>query len=343
MKTHMRIYAFVLGGWLLSLGNAAVADGPPTSVPANLDMLETADGVRGFGRLEGDSPLGFRFVEHKTGAATPLDAGCTVRFPDAGPTSATGLPPFRLDLGLGQRLSGRLVSLDGANLQFADAVVDAIVPIERRGVLSLVQRPGETLVLQEGFDTREATRWTILGEPEWVEEPKVTGTHALRMMAGGESLTHRLKEPFGAGRLEVAFHDTGALATGTQWFVELSFRGANGPERIRVVLGWSEDSLAVESPSGPALSVQRLSRKPGWHRLTVRFGAEECEIGVDGNELAHGKGVGGPLSEIRFAGVGDAKPTPGGAAVGVLDDLRLVKYAEPVGGLERTSPRTKCD
>ncbi len=110
--------------------------------------------------------------------------------------------------------------------------------------------------------------------------------------------------------------------------------GANGPERVRVVLGWSEDSLAVESPSGPALSVQRLSRKPGWHRLTVRFGAEECEIGVDGNELAHGKGVGGPLAEIRLAGVGEAKPTPGGAAVGVLDDLRLVKYAEPVGGLE---------
>ncbi len=38
---------------------------------------------------------------------------------------------------------------------FADAVGETVVPIERRGVISLVQRPGETLVFQEGFEERD--------------------------------------------------------------------------------------------------------------------------------------------------------------------------------------------
>ena len=40
-----------------------------------------------------------------------------------------------------------------------------------------------------------------------------------------------------------------------------------------------------------ALAVQRLARQPGWHRLSVRFGPDLTEVAVDGNELAHGKGV----------------------------------------------------
>ena len=101
-----------------------------------------------------------------------------------------------------------------------------------------------------------------------------------------------------------------------------------------MVLGWSEESLAVESPTGPALAVQHLARREGWHRLSVRFGPEMTEIAVDGDELAHGKGPGGPLVEIRLASypIGKAMPPPGLA--GHFDDLSLVRLTEPTGGLE---------
>ncbi len=52
--------------------------------------------------------------------------------------------------------------------------------------------------------------------------------------------------------------------------------------------------------AGTALAVQRLARRPGWHRLGVRFGPE-TELAVNGDELAHGRGRGGPLVEIRLA------------------------------------------
>ena len=117
----------------------------------------------------------------------------------------------------------------------------------------------------------------------------------------GPSLTCSLREPVGSGRLDIAFHDDGIVADGQQWFVDLLFRGLAGTETVRAVLGWAEESLTVESPSGPALAVQRLARKPGWHRLSLRFGPAQTEVAVDGNDLAHGKGPDGPLVEIRLA------------------------------------------
>jgi hypothetical protein len=138
----------------------------------------------------------------------------------------------------------------------------------------------------------------------------------------------------GSGRLDLAFHDTGVIAEGQQWFVDLTFRGPTGAETIRAVLGWAEESLSVESPSGPALAVQRLARKTGWHRLSLRFGPAQTEIAVDENDLAHGKGPGGPLVEVRLASFTTGKNPAPEKLSGTLDDLRLVRFTEPLVGLE---------
>lgn len=331
MKTLLRTLTIALSVALAAPSIGSAADGPAA---APSETLETPEGGRTQGRLEGDSGAGFRFAPAGQGAVIPLTPGVVIRFPGLGPAPASGLPPFRLDLGLGQRLSGRLVEVNGRDVRLTDVGGEGQWAVSRAGVDAVVQRPGESLVFQDGFETLDTRRWTVVGEPDVVDEPKVAGAHSLRVAAGGASLTHRLAEPFGSGRLEVAFHDVGAAVTGAQWFVDLTFRGVNGPETVRVVLGWAEDSLAVESPGGPALAVQRLARKPGWHRLNVRFGPEIGEIAVDGNELAHGKGFSGPLTEIRLASAASGKAEPPKSAVGHFDDLRLVKFAEPVGTLE---------
>jgi hypothetical protein len=333
MKTLLWNPSLPLLAALLATPKAPAADEAAPAAPAGVETLESADGGKVGGRLEGDPAGGFRFVAKGSGAVTPLGPGMTVRFPGQEPNVAAGLPPFRVELGLGQRLSGRLVGLDAREVKLGDVAGDGKVTAARAGVDAVVQRPGESLVLQDGFDALDTARWAVVGEPEVVEEPRLAGTGSLRVAAGGASLTHRLAEPFGSGRLEVAFHDPGTVARGQQWFVDLTFRAADGRETIRVVLGWSEESLSVESPGGPALAVQRLARRPGWHRLAVRFGPEVCEIAVDGNELAHGKGFGGQLVEARLASFGALKEGDR-APAGFLDDLRLVRFAEPVGGLE---------
>src|SRR4029077_13879031 len=134
--------------------------------------------------------------------------------------------------------------------------------------------------------------------------------------------------------LDIAFHDDGAVADGQQWFVDLLFRGLAGTETVRAVLGGAEESLTVESPSGPALAVQRLARKPGWHRLSLRFSPAQTEVAVDGNDLAHGKGPDRPLVELRLASHVSGKGGPPGKLAGYFDDLRLVRFTEPIGGLE---------
>jgi hypothetical protein len=333
MKTLLRNASLPLLAALLPMPNAPAADEAEPAATARVETLERADGAKVVGRIEGDPAGGFRFVAKGAGAVTPLAPGMTVRFPGQGPSAAAGLPPFRVELGLGQRLSGRLLGLDAREVKLGDVDGDGKVTAARAGVDAVVQRPGESLVLQDGFDALDTTRWAVVGEPEVVEEPRIAGTGSLRIAAGGASLTHRLAEPFGSGRLEVAFHDPGTSAKGQQWFVDLTFRAADGPETVRVVLGWAEETLAVESTGGLALAVQRLARRPGWHRLAVRFGPEVSEVAVDGNELAHGKGFGGPLVEVRLASFGAVKEGDR-APAGHLDDLRLVRFAEPVGGLE---------
>jgi hypothetical protein len=167
-----------------------------------------------------------------------------------------------------------------------------------------------------------------------VTAPKAADAHALRLPAGGASLTHRLDEPFAAGRLEVAFRAGDAVAAGQQWFVDLTFQAQTGRETIRAVLGWAEESFAVESPRGPALAVQRVARSRGWHRLSVRFGPERTEVAVDGDALAHGKGPGGPLAEVRLATYAAPGAADADGLAGYLDDLRLLRSAEPFGALE---------
>ena len=299
--------------------------------PASTESFENAPGGPRAGRIVGDAVSGFRF-ESAGGESRPLEVGSIVAAKGSGPGPAEGLAPFRVRLGSDQQVSGRLESVDDRAIRIGSG--DRTIVVERSGAQSLLQRPGEAQVLAEGFEMLDTERWGMTGAPELVRHPRLAGDQALALPAGGASLTYRLPAPIGSGRLDVAFLDEGLLARGQSWFVDLAFAGPSGAEPIRAVLGWDGESLAVQSPRGPALAIQRLARKPGWHRLAIRFGPGGTELSVDGAELAHGNGPAGHLIEVRLASHADGtNGAPEGLAA-YLDDLRLARFAEPVGSLE---------
>lgn len=322
---------------LLALAPAAAAaqiqPAPPSPRP-RVETLTAPDGTSATGRLAGDRAGGFRFVDDAGRAIVPIAAGSLIGFdgPPGDPTSGTA--PIRVLLGMGQQISGRLGSVDASAVRVESGPGGAPVTLPRGGVLGLNQRPGEVVVFREGFEALDPPRWAEVGLPVVVAEPRLVGEKSLRLPAGGSAVTRRLVAPIHSGRFEVAYHDDGRVVPGQQWFVDLQFRGAAGPETVRVLLDWGEESLAVLSQGGPALPVQRLARRPGWHRLAIRFGPEITDLAVDADELAHGVGPGGPLTEIRLANQASGpEPPPEGAAVH-FDDLRLVRLAEPIGPLE---------
>lgn len=327
--------------WALAFAAAAPIPARSDPVPASgrprLESIARPDGRTSYGRVVGDPRAGFRFAPDGGEASVPLESAGEVTFDGPTADAASGYPPMRVLLGFDQQVSGRMGTVDATSVRLEGGPGGSPVVVARPGAIALAQRPGEALVLQDGFESIDAARWAHVGEPDVVAEPHLAGMRSLRLAAGGSAVTCRLAEPVASGRLEIAYLDTGKVVAGQQWFVDLLFRGGNGDETVRAVLDWSEESLGVQSSGGPALAVQRLARKPGWHRLGVRFGPE-TELAVDGDELAHGRGPGGPLIEIRLANrtVGDAGP-PGDLAV-CFDDLRLVRLAEPVGGLE-VAPR----
>lgn len=335
MRTPWRWLAVTLGlltTWDVAAPVAECADGPTS--PPRAEALERAANPATPGRLAVDPAGGFTFRPADGGPPVVLEPGMVVRNESAAAPPSAGLPPFRADLGLGQRISGGLTAVDARHVVLQTVVAPGPLRLDRAGVQSLVQRTGESVILDEGFETLESARWSIVGEPSTTAESKLTGSRCLLLPAGGASITYRVPTLVAAGRLETAVHDGGAQAPGHKWFVDLTFRGPQGPATVRVVLGWSETTLAVESAGGPALAVQRLARSTGWHRLAIRFGAERCEVAVDGNELAHGRGFEGPLTEIRLATVVTGSPPEARGVAGRVDDLRLVRFAEPSGGTE---------
>ena len=336
MRTRNGRLAGVARLWALglSVAGASTALGQSRSAgQARHESIARPDGQATYGRVTGDSKVGFRFTPIGGEPAVPLERAGVVTFDGPVADSKAGYPPMRVLLGLDQQVSGRLGSVDDRSIKLEDGPGGSPVVVARAGAVALAQRPGEVLVIQDGFEALDPDRWSLVGEPSIVDQPKLAGSRSLAIPAGGSAVTFRLAEPVNSGRLEVAFHDSGQVVAGQQWFVDLLFRGPGGDESVRAVLDWSEESLAVQSSGEHALAVQRLARKPGWHRLGVRFGPE-TELAVDGDELAHGRGRGGPLVEIRLANrtTGSAEP-PKGLAVH-FDDLRLVRLAEPVGGLE---------
>lgn len=289
------------------------------------ETLATADGRRVAGRLVGDGAGGFAFAAEGTPGRLPLAEGSTILFGEPAAEPGRVPAPFRVVVGPGQVLSGRLKGFDGESIRLDDGPGGKPVVVARGGASALVQRAGEVLALQDGFEAIDGSRWSQVGEPGVVEEPKVEGSKALRLPAGGSAVTCRLAEPIEAGRFEVAFLDDAKHVAGQRWFVDLSFRDPAGEAApVRVVLGWDADGPAVESPRGPSLVVQGLDRKGGWHRLAVRFDADRLDVALDGLELAHGNGPVGPLIEVRLATESAGKDAPAGLAA-VVDDLRIAR------------------
>jgi hypothetical protein len=296
------------------------------------ELLELPDGQRVTGRLAGDIRTGIGFTPSQASAPVQLESGSVIQFNGAGPTSLSSTPPFRVLIGETLRLSGTLrgVSQKGVRLGLSWEAPEVALP--RPGVQAVVQRPGESRVLVDGFETLEKSRWTIVGKPELVTSPHFVDKQSLRLPAGGASLVHMLAEPISAGRFDLAFHDNGAVVAGQLWSIELVFQGSAGLSATRVLLGWAEESLAVESPNG--LAVQRLARTPDWHRFSLRFSPNQTEVSVDGKELAHGKGPDGPLATIRLVSSAPGQAMPPNALAGHFDDLQLIRFAEPPDSFE---------
>jgi hypothetical protein len=302
--------------------------------PKGRDLLERPEGKRLEGTFLGNLADGFKFLPADGSTPVPIDGPADIALGGEGPGPTAGVPPVQVVLGPGQRISGQLVLLDELGIRLSDGPGGIPLTVERSGALELRQRPGEALVLIDGFETLDPTRWLHVGEPRIEDEPRIAGSKSLRLAADGSAVTAKLAEPIGQGRLELAYHDVPGVTKGAQWFVDLLFRGEGGPETIRAVVGWSEESLAVQSTGGPVLAVQRLARKPGWHRLEIKFDPDAAELAVDGDSLAHGKGPTGPLVEVRLGTSLASGRDPLPKLAVHIDEFKLVRLASVVSATE---------
>ena len=341
MKTHIENRTLVALGLL---GLAAVWEpGQDLSAQPATPVHWCVSGTGSQPRLEGDlltDPSGgLKFLPLGGDQKQPLilGAGSTLSFQGTQPQAVSIPPLFRVQVGETARISGmlRAVSDKAVSLSVPWQSAEVVVAPARGPGGSPAPRRGQAVCrpVRPASATRDGP--SAASRRFWTRQARTNQGRRVRLPAGDSSLRHRLAEPLGSGRVELSLFDEGKVAAGQRWTLELTFRGPTGPATIRILLGWAEESLAVESPDGPALAVQRLARSAGWHRLTTRFGPEQTEIAVDGKELAHGKSPSGPLDAIRIATsvVGSSPAAPPGLA-GYLGEIQIVRFAEPPTSLE---------
>jgi hypothetical protein len=303
------------------------AEGPTATI-------QTSDGQRHAGRVVGDAASVFRFVGDKGGPTLPLDRAGVVSF-----EGATALPqsppPFQVALGHQQWVSGRLSLVSDKDVKLDAGPGGRPVVAARSGVLAVRQRPGEAVVLADGFESLDESRRSKTGEVSLDEKAPREGKTCLSLSAQGASVEYRLPMLLSAGRLEVAFQVDGRQVAGRRKFVELVFTSSGGAiEPVRVVLGWSEESPIVETPQGPALAVQRLRPGRGWHTLTVRFDSDQLDLAIDGDSLAHGKSQSSGLTGLRLV-CEPRSNEPGPADLTArFDDLKLTRFVQPFRSFE---------
>lgn len=309
-----------------------------SSAPSSAEEIAVlGDGVRKPGSLVRTVPGEFSFKPADGSAAIPPAKIRHIEFTDQSSDQLVD-PPFHASLGGNLRISGRLTEITRERVRMEVGPDRQSVVIARSGVPAIVQTPGESEVLHDSFESLDAKTWQISGKPRVSAAARAEGEFGLELPAGGCSITHRFTDPPASGRVEFAFRDEAAVVPNQRWYVEFVFRGGiNGLQTVRISLGWSETSLAVETPDGPTLSIQRLARVRGWRRFVARFGRDRTAISVDSNELAYGSAPAGPLVEIKFG----AQPlVEGGGGAGVnppvarVDELSVFRLAEPGGGQE---------
>lgn len=313
----------------------AQTDPPGAQTRPGVASTRTPAGSRITGRLEGDAEKGFVLIPAAGGDPLPLEQLHQVEFAREPGQPAGSSPPFHVLVGPSDRLSGRLDRITSSQVFLAEGPGGRPLAIQRAGARAVVQSPGQAIVLVESFDNLDATPWKTSGKFELRESPRRAGNLGLRLPSSGSSLVLDLDQPVSSGRLEIAFYDEAQQVDGTRFLLELRFQSATGPASIQVVPGWESPFLAVRSRgAAPALAIQRLERHEGWHQLVVRFGPNRTAVSIDGNELAFGDGPGGTLTGLALVAEAPGRASEA-VATAVFDDLRLSRFAEPLGPLER--------
>lgn len=325
--------AFAAAVFLLNIGR------PVDALAQQRAWLKTGGIVEG--RMTGTigGPLGF---VSRTGSGAILLAEIRqVSFDNERLLPTGSAPSGRLLLHGDESVPAETVSADESRVH-ASLFGSPSVSIRRSAVEGVVQPAGEQLRLHDDF---ELPGNIFQGGQSTSEEPH-SGSKALAISSALPMPACTLTTPVSAGRLELAFLDSGATTPADEWTIVFEFGKGEQPLRWTFHPAGSENEYRCTISGGHSLARQSIERRKGWHRLTLLFGPERVFAFVDERLIATSRGWEQPLSVIRLSmkGNGEAVGTsrgkdPGKAiARAAIDDFLLMERVEdqPLPEFDRT-------
>jgi len=304
----------------LSLLVLMLTTGPTARADEHAILLDK-EPVPGRLRFDSSGDLIFQATENQT--VLPVRVIRKVENPGRPKIAPGTLPALRLSLWGTESISGNVQSIEDDWVQLETPAGDRLrVPLF---LISKIEHAhGAAVFLRDDFESDQPLR-RLSGTAAIDRDRAATGRGSGRLAKPGDLIEYRLPQPVASGWLEARFLDSAQTEGKSTWFCELEFDSRMGMRTLRVTFGWDGECYGLESPQGPSLQVQRLSRREGWSRLGVRFSADTTSVLLDDAVLTH-RDVGfGSLKTIRF-GVRsgeEADPAELSGLTGYVDDLQV--------------------
>jgi len=231
------------------------------------------NGRRVVGKLQLDSEGRLQFTAQDGKGKLSLADIQDVRFHEVVPHSSLWGAPVRIDFGTEEWITGELLALTD-KLATVRTSWSETAALPRAALYSITQLTGWITFVYEDFEA-DAFRLKLTQSPTLDEKDHTSGRRSLRLDAAAQSANYTLTKPLEAGRVGVNFRESGKESNG-QWFVEAEF----GDERTALIQLAGEAEYSVKTAI-PSRESRRLVQVPGWHRLGIRFRADQLLIGVD--------------------------------------------------------------
>lgn len=231
---------------------------------------------------------------------------------------ATG-PLWRFSFRDGDTLTAELLKWDAGNAALRWRNAEWTCPVATLAAIS--QPDWAAIKFYEDFESPLAANAT----PRITAAPDGQPGRAAEFRPGDNPWRPPLTEPLRAGTAALRFFEREPAPAGGDCVVRFVFgRLDAGPIELTIALGGPE--WLVES-RGLDLAVERLRRRPGWHRLALELNDGRLLLLVDEAVLAHGRAPAGDLSALVIEpAAGDAST---GAALWVDDVLWQAPLTPP--------------
>ena len=271
------------------------------------------DGAAHRGTMEGDRPTELTFRLEGSARLLRLREVRQISLTNAPVRQVASGPLRRVVLASGERLTGELRKATATG--FAWTFFDGDQTIIPRSAIARIGHAADEFNFHYDDFERPPGNWIAEPGPAVLDDSRhQSGRQSLRLGPQPQELRYSLAEPLDSGRVELEYYDTAEVDADQNIVCEFTFGKRDSgqhvsgkddaAESVQVLLAGAGQTAIIVTVEGDGTVLtdrQRIPRRPGWHRLSLKVQPGRFHLAINEEGLARGNLPDSGLQTIRLA------------------------------------------